>query len=373
MLGIVGIFAVFVFLNGSVTVTPEVTVAPVKLEGKKPLILVYTPVFGRMQDDFLDGCPFADQCELTLAKDRMPESDAVVYHAYDFPDVFPFQKAEYHFKNVLYTQENPVSVIKNAKRSPHNFFHWIMSYPRASHLSAPYGTRWVDPDTAKRHGFPSLDLPYDAESIFANKSISGAFWLVSNCNTTSKRETAVAALAKHFRVDIAGKCGTDSNIKSLCSEPYPATCHEVYEKYYFFMALENADCVDYITEKYWSHYELPVVPIVMRRYVYEKLIPPGSFIAFDDYPSPKAMADHLTYLIGNQTAYLEYFKYREQGWTRAGWNSAGYTLAVCNLCEKLLSTPPMPMPPRILDVKKYFFKMAPCQMSQFTDKWSIQT
>ncbi|KAK6035911.1 hypothetical protein COOONC_26584, partial [Cooperia oncophora] len=55
-------------------------------------------------------------------------------------------------------------------------------------------------------------------------------------------------------------------------------------------------CKDYITEKYWDKLYVPSIPIVMRRKVYEAVAPPHSFIAMDDYSSPKEMAEHLIQL-----------------------------------------------------------------------------
>ncbi|KAH7695709.1 CRE-FUT-1 protein, partial [Aphelenchoides avenae] len=52
--------------------------------------------------------------------------------------------------------------------------------------------------------------------------------------------------------------------------------------------------------------------------------PPVSFIAIDDFASPKDLADYLHYLIKNRTAYMDYFDWRSvstppQVWT---WGKA---------------------------------------------------
>jgi hypothetical protein len=39
-------------------------------------------------------------------------------------------------------------------------------------------------------------------------------------------------------------------------------------------------------------------------------VPPGSFIAMDDFPGPRAMATHLTALMDNETAYMAHFEWR---------------------------------------------------------------
>ncbi|GMT08001.1 hypothetical protein PENTCL1PPCAC_30175, partial [Pristionchus entomophagus] len=62
-------------------------------------------------------------------------------------------------------------------------------------------------------------------------------------------------------------------------------------KYSFFFSGENSACKDYVTEKYWSRYHLPTIPIVLRRedYVNVNMLS-HSVIALDDFDSPEAMA-----------------------------------------------------------------------------------
>lgn len=64
-----------------------------------------------------------------------------------------------------------------------------------------------------------------------------------------------------------GKCG-DSAATNICPKEKDAFC-KLYEEYYFIFIAENSICKDYISEKYWKRYHLPVIPIVMRRKIYE--------------------------------------------------------------------------------------------------------
>ncbi|KAK6026128.1 hypothetical protein OSTOST_07956, partial [Ostertagia ostertagi] len=79
-------------------------------------------------------------------------------------------------------------------------------------------------------------------------------------------------------------------------------------------------CKDYVTEKYWDKLSVPSIPIVMRRKIFETItMPPHSFIAMDDYNSPKEMAEHLIRLESDRVFCME-----EGGWTAAPWNAPGY-------------------------------------------------
>lgn len=49
-----------------------------------------------------------------------------------------------------------------------------------------------------------------------------------------------------------------------------------------------------------------MVPVVLKKSIYESILPAGSFIAADDFTSPRELAEYLQYLSNNDTAYLRY-------------------------------------------------------------------
>jgi hypothetical protein len=66
---------------------------------------------------------------------------------------------------------------------------------------------------------------------------------VSNCNERNNRQQYARELSKHISVDIYGKCGT-----LKCSSTN--ACRALINKdYKFYLAFENSNCKDYITEK----------------------------------------------------------------------------------------------------------------------------
>lgn len=52
--------------------------------------------------------------------------------------------------------------------------------------------------------------------------------------------------------------------------PHGQDCDPLINQYYFYLAFENENCVDYVTEKMTELLTKPVVPIVMKRSVYNK-------------------------------------------------------------------------------------------------------
>ena len=84
----------------------------------------------------------------------------------------------------------------------------------------------------------------------------------------------------------------------------------VSKKYKFYLAFENSNCVDYITEKFWDSLKHKVLPIVMgsRLEDYEAVAPRNSFLHVDSFSSPEELAEHLTYLHENPSSYNKYFQ-----------------------------------------------------------------
>lgn len=86
--------------------------------------------------------------------------------------------------------------------------------------------------------------------------------------------------------------------------------------YKFYLAFENSNCRDYITEKFFVNgLSRDVVPIVMgaRREDYVRGAPPHSYIHVDDFASPKELAAYLNVLDKNDTLYNEYFRWKGTG------------------------------------------------------------
>ncbi|KAL1482872.1 hypothetical protein MTO96_013379 [Rhipicephalus appendiculatus] len=155
--------------------------------------------------------------------------------------------------------------------------------------------------------------------------------LGSNCGGANLRWPYVRELAKHVKVDVYGGCGT-----KVCPGHFTRDCG-VTERYKFYLAFENSNCREYITEKlWWNAYHKEVVPVVMgaTREEYARLAPPHSFIHVEDFEGPEDLARYLVYLAGNASAYNEYFAWKRKYVVK---NEHGYfgspSLHLCRMCE----------------------------------------
>lgn len=48
-----------------------------------------------------------------------------------------------------------------------------------------------------------------------------------------------------------------------------------------------------------------LIPIVLKKSIYRHFLPDGSYIAADDFSSPKALADYLSIVEKNITEYMK--------------------------------------------------------------------
>jgi len=90
----------------------------------------------------------------------------------------------------------------------------------------------------------------------------------------------------------------------------------LYREYKFYLAFENSNCKDYITEKFFVNgLNHDVIPIVMgaRPEDYAIAAPSKSYIHVDDFDSPKELADYLHKLDQDDQLYNEYFKWKGTG------------------------------------------------------------
>ncbi|EYB88013.1 hypothetical protein Y032_0253g254 [Ancylostoma ceylanicum] len=301
-------------------------------------ILMWTTVFGEAKSVDLSDCKgFSDRCIVTSNKSLVSVADAVVFHAQDIPNA-PLPEADLrrpHQRYVFLSMETPANSGRHAV--PLNFFNWTATYLLSSDVIFKYGPFYLSAKEAELKGFKFVDFHIDESALVKKKS--GIFGLVSNCKTLSKRELALKELSRYINVTIGGKCAMNKYDVDLC--PVGKSCSELYGQYPFYLAVENSVCKDYITEKYWDRTSIPSIPIVMRRKIYESSnMPPHSFIAMDDYSSPREMAEHLLRLESDKKAYAEYFAWRKGSWTVAPWNAPGYRNGFCRLCERLWEEDP---------------------------------
>ena len=237
-------------------------------EKTKTVLLVYTVFFGTekwIQDR--GGCGFEDKfqftakkClsgdfELTYDKHRFKESDLVIFHARDMPDVR-------HLGTLL--KDRPKSQrwvyalweSPNATPNPaplNGLFNLTWTYRGDSDFWSPYGSYVVLSEEEKINRMRNIpDYSHGKTELVA--------WRSSNCHA-QPRISLVKELKKYMKVDVFKRCSEMFGQRRGCPAPM-SNC--LQKKYKFYLSFENALCEDYITEKYWSVLGKKAIAYIMR-------------------------------------------------------------------------------------------------------------
>lgn len=108
---------------------------------KRKVILFYTTIFSIRPTSVwpatsLQTCK-VPWCITSDDKELLPESDAVIFHGRDMPDVLPTIRLT-NQRWVYFIQENPHYT--SPKPTKYNgVFNWTMTYKRSSDVWVPYG------------------------------------------------------------------------------------------------------------------------------------------------------------------------------------------------------------------------------------------
>ncbi|XP_076655080.1 glycoprotein 3-alpha-L-fucosyltransferase A isoform X1 [Halictus rubicundus] len=245
------------------------------------------------QDIFLQHrCP-VNTC--TIVREDASDADLILFKDY----VTHVGRRSSKQVWMLYFLECPYHTqsVKNA------VINWTATYRRDSDIVAPY-ERWQYYD-------PSITQISQSFNYAANKTKKVA-WFVSNCHPRNQRMLYAKELSKHIQVDIYGTCGT-----LRCPRSQAQACFDMLdEDYKFYLAFENSNCKDYITEKFFVNgLGHNVLPIVMGAHPtdYARSAPYRSYIHVDEFESPKELAEYLHRLDRDDELYNSYFRWKGTG------------------------------------------------------------
>ncbi|XP_053827979.1 alpha-(1,3)-fucosyltransferase 4 [Vidua macroura] len=269
---------------------------PARADGGAVTVLLWWEPFGRPRR--LPDCRRRyniSGCRLSADRSQFGEAQAVLFHHRDLarhgaeglprgsPPRPPRQR--WVWMNFESPSHSP------GLRGLAGLFNWTMSYRRDSDVFVPYGYLYV----------PPAPRPF----VLPRKTRLVA-WVISNWNEEHARVRYYRQLKEHLPIDVYGARGLALAEGGLV---------ETVSAYKFYLAFENSQHTDYITEKLWRNaFSASAVPVVLgpRRANYERFIPPDSFIHVDDFPSPRLLATYLKFLDKNKPNYRRYFAWRKK-------------------------------------------------------------
>eukprot|EP00112_Aurelia_sp_Birch-Aquarium-sp1_P003262 Seg1363.18 transcript_id=Seg1363.18/GoldUCD/mRNA.D3Y31 product="Glycoprotein 3-alpha-L-fucosyltransferase A" protein_id=Seg1363.18/GoldUCD/D3Y31 len=278
-------------------------------------ILIFTTLFGNEEwpnlkrndeGNYLKrhGCPVSN-CRLTINQDleALKYSDIVVFHSRDMMDGATLRSLRDSDRRkgqiwVYFTSENPLNSQSDVLYD--DLFDWTMTYKHNSDIWLPYARY-----------YPHKPSKQIKRMNYAKTKSKLVAWLVSGCGNI--RDRVVYELQQHLKLDVAGKCSSAFSNTFTCDTD--KDCYAKIHQYKFYLAFENQYCDEYVTEKYWyKGIRNGVVPIVLGAgpYVDKRVAIPGSYIDALDFKTVADLAAYIKYLDANDTAYNEYFKWKEK-------------------------------------------------------------
>ncbi|ORY04396.1 hypothetical protein K493DRAFT_333909 [Basidiobolus meristosporus CBS 931.73] len=229
---------------------------------------------------------------------------------------------------VLHSNEAPINEYWELEPALLRLFTYQMEYRLDSDFPIPYIPSDAVDTIRSNAGFDTIMRDKKNDVYVA--------WVVSSSEATNKRHYMVRELQKYMNVDIYG------NYAPFRNKHGDGEIHDIIRKYKFYLALENSSCDEYVSEKFWNALTSTTIPVVDGPDDYGMYAPTShSIIKIDEFKNPKALAEYLTYLANNDTAYTEYFSYKfgepfSERFTNA-WVGKNYSeqAAMCKMCKTL--------------------------------------
>lgn len=194
----------------------------------------------RGQEKFIkDQCPIKN-CEIHRDDSQSLKADARLFNiqiSYSELSLFKRNPDEIW---ILYILEGPLATLDYTLLG--EVFNWTATYRHDSTIVAPY-EKW--------HAFMGENnqtVSAKTKNYAAGKNKMAAIF-VSNCETSNNRMRYVRELQQYMTVDVYGACGHHQ-----CDRSSELECFEMLKKdYKFYLAFENSNCRDYITEKFFRN------------------------------------------------------------------------------------------------------------------------
>ncbi|XP_076170595.1 alpha-(1,3)-fucosyltransferase fut-5 [Ptiloglossa arizonensis] len=300
------------------------------------------------------------RCILTYRSKDLDAADAVVFHLHLTKSTSELPtRHRWDQRWIFLTDESPMHTFLYGNQEVwkyNDLFNWSMTYRTDSDVPVPYGR------VISRSFVNSQDENFPKSSIQKLKTKLVAV-MGSNCAGTNGRWNYINKLKSILGkdLDIYGKCLNGN--RTACPGHFDKDCLAL-NTYKFYLAFENSNCKEYITEKvFWNGYHKMTIPIIMgaSKKDCEQLLPPYSFLHVSDFANPAALANYIQYLNRHDDKYLEYHEWRRY---YEVINEHGYFGSIsrhyCRICEALHYN--VPTTKVYKDMELFFNKKQDCTL-----------
>ncbi|XP_076021244.1 alpha-(1,3)-fucosyltransferase 7 [Genypterus blacodes] len=303
----------FTFLNQKPNLQKQNPAVP----QKNISILLWQWPFGhpyRLRGDVCLHMYNISHCSLTKNRAAFPTADIVVFHHHELTkskSSLPLHWSRPAFQHWVWMSMEPP--VNNANLTHFNgLFNWTMSFRRDADISIPYGK------TVVGGGNPSYVVPQNRSCLVS--------WVVSKYFPNQARAAVFNSLKSYVPIEVYGRW----NKKPLLQSKLMHTI----QRCFFYLAFENTEARDYISEKLWKNaFQAGSVPVVLgpSRATYEALAPPRSFIHVNDFTNTADLAAYLKHLASDRKAYEVYFHWHH---THSIKTYTDWRERLCQICVK---------------------------------------
>ncbi|CAJ0588658.1 unnamed protein product [Cylicocyclus nassatus] len=310
---------------------------------KHVIIFAATKFFGMdiTTERFLSKCYSTKGfCRISENQTDLDKADAILFHNADYTSMAVPQPRRLSRPHILWSLESPTN--DGFRPGPH-VINWTMTFRQDADIWYPYGH------------FRKLDMnkSVDFDGIWNMKDKSKtATWLASNCFTSNFRSDLIDAMQKaglkenghkftlngknsiSFPIDRYGKCGMPAPGCEGVDKQSDSCVAQLVRPYKFYISIENSNCVDYVTEKFFEALiSRMAVPIVLKREIYKNIgAPADSFIALDDFRNIGDMVEYVNEVAEDKQSYLKYHQWRSSYEVIPEHNDE---TGFCELCRRL--------------------------------------
>ncbi|CAK5022272.1 unnamed protein product [Meloidogyne enterolobii] len=289
----------------------------------QPLILIWNTYYGEnflkywSINNLTEQCPY--KCH--YSDDRNLERNATVlfFHIRDKVDPLPKQRSPKQLYT-FFVIESPPHTWDWGRYFPRNFFNITMTYRSDSDVNVPYdmfesynkedvkngginlNEIWTEKEVIDKNVF-NLQIIFSLKFFILlkidnkiDKKEKLTLQFVTNCKTNSRREKYIEELKKYTEITQMGGCVGKKDCGRECED-------KLIDFHFFYLAFENSVCDEYLSEKFWRIKNL-IVPVILSRKIFKnETIPKDSFIAADDFATPKELIEYLKDVAADKKLY----------------------------------------------------------------------
>jgi hypothetical protein len=259
------------------------------------LILFFTTMWDLPLD--VNGLPAG--CQLITDRRRIREADAVVFHIPSLRGM-PSRKRPGQLW-VAWSMECDANYPRLRNPDFMSRFDLTMTYRLDADVVAAYTAGYGDTATFER-SLRTRPAPKTAERL--------ASMIVSSSVNRSGRIDYATELMRYLDIHSYGQALNNRSIPS--PDRGRPTKLEIIAGYKFNLAFENAIGEDYVTEKFFDPLVAGTVPVYLGAPNIETFAPGDRcFINTADFGSPRELAEYLLHLNHDDSAYMEYFAWKD--------------------------------------------------------------